>query len=346
MFGGAPLTLVVAVLAVLLGVSVTGGVTWGSVPISPTDVWSIVWSKLFGGSAQNWPQGHEQIVWELRLPRVFLAAVVGAALTVAGTVIQALVRNPLADPFILGLSAGASVGAAGVILLGALGAFGIYAISVGGFLGALVAMVAVFAIAQERGRINPLRLVLVGVAMAFVFQAITGFLVFWADPRASQAVLFWLLGSFGRASWSLLAAPAIVLILGLLYAMARARSTNALSLGEEAALSLGVDVAALRRGLFVTASLMTGVAVAASGAIGFVGLVVPHMTRLLFGSDHRAALPVGALLGASFMVWGDLLARTIVAPQEMPIGVITAFLGAPFFLLLLRRSVYSFGSRS
>jgi iron complex transport system permease protein len=173
---------------------------------------------------------------------------------------------------------------------------------------------------------------------------VTSFLIFRGNPQATQSVLFWLLGSFGSANWPQLPIPAIALAVAIGYLMATGRSLNALAMGAEPAASLGVDVHRLRRNLFIVTSLMAGVAVAVSGVIGFVGLVVPHIVRLMVGSDHRRVLPVGVLFGASFMVVGDLLARTIVAPQEMPIGVITAFIGAPTLIVLIRRRPYLYGA--
>ncbi|MGH2690372.1 MAG: FecCD family ABC transporter permease [Actinomycetota bacterium] len=244
----------VLALVVVVVASVAAGVAWGSVALSPADVGGIVWSRLAGRSGVPWwTAGQEQIVWELRLPRVLMAAVVGATLTTVGVAIQALVRNALADPFILGVSSGASVGAATVLLFGTFSSLGMYALATGGFLGALLAVVAVFLVAQEGGRLTPVRLVLAGVSMAFVFEAATSFLIFRADPRASQTVLFWLLGSFGRSSWRLLPLPAAILVAGFAYFLARARSLNALALGDDTALTLGVDVARLRRSLFLVA---------------------------------------------------------------------------------------------
>lgn len=342
-----PIRAVVGALVVVLMVSCTAGVAWGSVSIAAGDVWGIVWAHLSGtGGPSGWTPGEDQVVWQLRLPRVLLAAMVGATLTSVGTVIQALVRNPLADPFILGVSSGASVGAASVLLFGAFAGFGVWALSAGGFLGALAAVVIVFSIAQQRGQLSPVRLVLVGVALAFLFEATTSFLVFRSDPRASQTVLFWLLGSFGRASWPLLGIPATTLAVGVGYLLLQARRLNALALGDDTAVALGVDVRRLRASLFLVTSVMTGVAVAVSGAIGFIGLVLPHVVRLLVGADHRRVLPVGVLLGAVFMIWGDLAARTLVAPQELPVGVVTAFAGAPLLIALIRRGVYRVGVSS
>jgi iron complex transport system permease protein len=336
-----PLALVLVACAVLLVLTMTFGVGIGSVGLNPVAVWHVV----VGGIA-----GHQEnsvtgiIVWQIRLPRVLLAAVVGAALTTAGAVVQVLVRNALADPFLLGVSSGASVGATAVLLLGVFASLGVWAISVGSILGAFAAMAAVFAVSRSGRGLAPTQLILCGVVLSALFESVTSFLIFRGNPQATQSVLFWLLGSFGLASWNQLPIPALALLAAMIYLMAQAPALNALAMGTEPAAALGVDVRRLRRNLFVITSLMAGVAVAVSGVIGFVGLVVPHIVRLMVGSDHRRVLPTGVLFGASFMVLGDLLARTIVAPQEMPIGVITAFIGAPTLIVLIRRRPYLYGA--
>ncbi len=327
--------------AVLL-LAAAAAVTLGSVRLSPGQVWSVVAAHLGGHRAGDVIA--EQIVWQIRIPRIILAMLVGGSLTIAGTVVQALVRNALADPFLLGVSSGASVGATAVLLFGVLASFGLWALSISSIIGALVAMLAVFAVARESGQLAPTRLVLCGVALAAMFEALTSFLLFRGNPQATQSVLFWLLGSFGRASWSHLWLPGAALTIGICYLMVQARALNALAVGAETATTLGVDVGRLRRNLFLVTSVVAGVSVAVSGVIGFVGLVVPHIVRLAVGSDHRRTLPVGLVWGAAFMVLGDILARTVVAPQEMPIGVITAFIGAPVFVLLIRRRTYRYGS--
>jgi iron complex transport system permease protein len=336
-----PLAIVLTACAVLLLVTMTFGVGVGSVPLSPATVWHVVVGGL-AGHPENSVAGI--IVWQIRLPRVLLAAVVGASLTTAGTVVQVLVRNALADPFLLGVSSGASVGATAVLLLGAFAALGVWAISVGSVLGALAAMAAVFLVSRSGRGLAPTQLILCGVVLSALFESVTSFLIFRGNPQATQAVLFWLLGSFGLASWNQLPIPAVALVVAMVYLLAQGRTLNALAMGAEPAASLGVDVRRLRRDLFVVTSLMAGVAVAVSGVIGFVGLVVPHIVRLIVGSDHRRVLPTGVLFGASFMVLGDLLARTIVAPQEMPVGVITAFIGAPTLIVLIRRRPYLYGA--
>jgi iron complex transport system permease protein len=337
----APLGLVLAVCAVVLVVTMILGVGIGSVGLNPAAIWDVVVGQL-SGHPQDSVTGI--IIWQIRLPRVLLAAVVGAALTTAGSVVQILVRNALADPFLLGVSSGASVGATAVLLLGAFASLGVWAISVGSILGALLAMGAVFAVSHNGRGLAPTQLILCGVVMSAMFESVTSFLIFRGNPQATQSVLFWLLGSFGLASWNQLPIPALALVAAMIYLMAQGRTLNALAMGTEPAAALGVDVRRLRRNLFIVTSLMAGVAVAVSGIIGFVGLVVPHIVRLIVGSDHRRVLPTGVLFGAAFMVLGDLLARTIVAPQEMPIGVITAFIGAPTLIFLIRRRPYLYGA--
>jgi len=335
------LAFVLGVCGVLLVVTMALGVGVGSVALSPAEVWHVIAGQVTGRPDDTVT---ETIVWQIRVPRVLLAALVGAALTTAGSVVQVLVRNALADPFLLGVSSGASVGATAVLLLGAFASLGVWAISAGSILGALAAMAVVFAVSRSGHGLAPTQLILCGVVLSALFESVTSFLIFRGNPQATQSVLFWLLGSFGLASWNQLPIPALALTAAMIYLMAQAGVLNALAMGAEPAASLGVDVRRLRRNLFLITSLMAGVAVAVSGVIGFVGLVVPHIVRLMVGSDHRRVLPAGVLFGASFMVLGDLLARTIVAPQEMPIGVITAFIGAPTLIVLIRRRPYLYGA--
>jgi iron complex transport system permease protein len=339
--GRLPLLAVLLACAALLLVSMILGVAIGSVPVSPLAVLRVIADHLGGHPRYSVA---DAIVWDIRLPRVLLAALVGATLATAGTVVQVLVRNALADPFLLGVSSGASVGATAVLLFGAFASLGAWAISAGSVVGALAAMGAVFLVSRQGRALSPTQLILCGVVLSALFESVTSFLIFRGNPQATQAVLFWLLGSFGQATWQQLPIPAIVLAAAMAYLLAHGRTLNALALGAGPAASLGVDLHRLRRDLFLVTSLMAGVAVAVSGVIGFVGLVVPHIVRLMVGSEHRRVLPTGMLFGASFMVLGDLLARVIVAPQEMPIGVITALLGAPLLIVLIRRRPYLYGA--
>ena len=333
--------LLLAALGAGLAATVTAAVAVGPVPIPPGQVWRIVLHQLAPEPAPAaWPAAHEQIVWQVRLPRVLLGGLVGAGLAVVGTTLQALVRNPLADPYVFGITSGASVGAVTVILLG-VSAFGTYSLAAAAFLGALAAFALVVLLAGQGGAAAPARLVLAGVAVAYALSAVTSFLVFQAsqggEEGAARSVLFWLLGGLGAARWSYLGLPAAAILGGTAVLLLHARPLNALLAGDETAVSLGVDARRVRRRLFALAALLTGVIVAVSGGIGFVGLAMPHAVRLLVGPDHRRVLPTAALLGAAFLIWVDVAARTAVAPQELPIGVITSLCGAPLFAWLLRR---------
>ncbi|MFG1694787.1 FecCD family ABC transporter permease [Nonomuraea sp. NPDC049309] len=331
-----------AVLVAMLALSIVAS-TWlavsiGAVRVAPGQVWGIVVDRLVPGALpRTWTPVQEQIVWEFRLPRALLALLVGAGLAVVGAVLQALVRNPLADPFLLGISSGASFGAVLVAILGA-SALGGLSMSAAAFAGSLLALGLVYLLAQKSGRLTPSRLVLAGVALAYLFQAAYSFVLQLAQSgRAAQQVLFWLMGSLGGARWHLLPVPAAVLACGVAYLLTQHRPLNALAAGEETAVSLGVNVARFRLTLFVLTSLLVGVLVATSGAIAFVGLIVPHAARLLVGADHRRVLPVTALLGAVFLQLVDVAARTVNAPQELALSIVTALFGVPFFLWLLRR---------
>ena len=334
----------VAALVGLLVVSVTLAVMIGPVAIPASRVWQIALHHVVGlGASADWTVAQDQIVWQIRFPRVLLAVVVGAGLAVVGAILQALVRNPLADPFILGGSSGASVGAVLVILFG-LSVFGVYSLSVAAFFGALGAFVLVFAFARQSGRTSPVRLILAGVAISYALSGATSFLIFRAeDSNQIRSVLFWMLGSLGAAKWEYLTVPALALVAGTAFLVLQARPLNALLVGEETAMTLGVNTHRFRKQLLALTALLTGVMVAVSGSIGFVGLMMPHIVRLLVGSDHRRVLPVTVLLGAIFLVWVDVVARVAVAPEELPVGVVTSFLGAPFFLWLMRRKVRAFG---
>ena len=337
-----PLPVLAIPAVVLMVLSIPWAITLGAADIAVSDVIEVIRSAVTGRPARGVPSGTVNIVWELRLPRVILAATVGAGLAVVGALMQALVRNPLADPYLLGVSSGASVGAAAVILFDAFGArtlLGTHATSVAGFAGATTAMIIVYLLARSSGGLSSHRLVLGGVAAGYVFSAVTSLLIFLGTPNAAGSVLFWILGGLGRASWDTLALPVALCVGAVGYALLRSPWLNALAMGDELATSVGVPVERFRRELFAVCALLTGVLVALSGAIGFVGLILPHVARLLVGADHRRLLTVAAPLGASFVIWCDVAARTVVAPQVLPVGLITALVGGPLFvMLLLRRS--------
>ncbi|MPY98533.1 MAG: iron chelate uptake ABC transporter family permease subunit [Actinophytocola sp.] len=337
-----PAPVVVPVLLVLLAVSGVASVGFGAEPLAWSAVVDALGNRLTGTTGDA---TFDIIVWEIRVPRTLLAIVVGAGLAVAGVGIQTLVLNPLADPYLLGVSAGASVGATAVITFGVLAAAGLWALSVGALLGALGAALLVFGVAMAQGGLTPLRLVLIGTVLSAAFSAIASFLVFRSDnPQAAQAVLFWLLGSLSGAAWNQLplVAGAVLVIGGVL--VAGSGWLDALATSPDTAAALGVPVRALRGGLFVLLAALVGVLVAVAGSIGFVGLVLPHISRMLVGVRHRAVLPVAALSGAVFLIWVDILARIAVRPTEIPLSVVTGLIGAPVFLVLMGRRHYRFGA--
>lgn len=330
---------VVAGLSVLLVVSIILSITIGPVDIPTGLVWRIATHQVFSPKSPDivWTNADFSVIWLIRMPRVLLSALVGGGLAVVGVTMQALVRNPLAEPYILGISSGASVGAVAILSFGLLGFAGVYALPVGAFLGALLSFTAVFVLAHQHGQISSTRLILAGVAISYVFSGLTSFITLTSgDPQLARAILSWLLGSLSGTKWLDLGLPALVLVLGMVYLVLNARAMNALLLGEETAATLGIDTSRVRQILFVVASLITGVMVAVSGAIGFVGLMVPHMVRMVVGSDHRRVLILSLLVGSIFLIWVDTIARTAFEPEELPIGVITALLGGPFFLWLMR----------
>ena len=275
------------------------------------------------------------IVYDLRLPRAYVAFITGGLLALAGMLMQVLLRNPLADPYILGVSGGASVGAMLAISLGLSSL-----ISAAAFIGSLISILLVYGLAHGRGSWNPSRLLLTGVVIAAGWGAIINFILSLSPERPLKGMLFWLMGDLSQAQVDQLSNPVlpIILIAGLVLSFALARSLNILSRGEMQASVLGVSLKPLRLSLFLIASGLTAVAVTQAGSIGFVGLIVPHMMRLLVSSDHRWLAPSSVLAGGSLLLLSDTIARTIIAPQQLPVGVITAFIGVPMFLYLLSRS--------
>ncbi|MEO7121975.1 MAG: putative F420-0 ABC transporter permease subunit, partial [Lacisediminihabitans sp.] len=279
------------------------------------------------------PLLRDGIVWELRLPRVLTAAAVGAGLAIAGAVMQAVTRNPLADPYLLGLSSGASLGAVAVLLLGAS-----VLLPIAAFGGAMLALVTTLLLANSLGRITPSRTVLAGIAVSALASAITSLVIFWTVTGDSyREILNWLLGSLAGARWPEVGiAFAAILIAGVPILLS-GRTLDAFAFGDVSAASLGINVQRSRWVLLTITALLTGAMVSVSGSIGFVGLVLPHAVRLLVGPRHRALLPLSALVGGIFLVWADTLARTIFDPRELPVGIVTALIGAPVFAFLLAR---------
>ncbi|MCF3195660.1 MULTISPECIES: FecCD family ABC transporter permease [Pseudomonas] len=328
--------LLLIALGALLLVSCVVSLGFGPARVPVDVVWQILLNKLFGIGDMNWSAGQEHIVWLIRVPRMLLGALVGAGLALIGAVLQAVTRNPLADPHLLGVTSGATLGAVIVVLhVGEI--VGLLTLPIAAFIGALLSMVLVLAIASRHGRLDSDRLLLCGVAVSFVMMAVANTLLFLGDHRASSAVLFWMLGGLGLARWELLAIPSASVLLGLVLLLGMARPLNALMAGEQTAVTLGLNARNVRLRVFLIASLMTGVLVAISGSIGFVGLMIPHIARRLVGAEHRRLLPVSALLGSVFLVWVDVAARTLIAPEDLPIGVATAAIGGLFFIGLMRK---------
>ncbi|MGW1786530.1 FecCD family ABC transporter permease [Streptomyces sp. NPDC002143] len=324
----------VAGLAVL-AVSVAVAITIGPADIGVGDVWSTVASHLGWGVSDLSPI-RDGIVWNLRLPRTLLAAVCGAGLAVCGAVLQSLLRNPLADPFVLGVSSGASTGAVVVVVLGVGGS--VVSVSGGAFAGALGSFALVLLLSHTLGGTTD-RVVLSGVAAMQLFSAVTSFVVLTAaDAETTRGVLFWLLGSLSGAGWTEVWLCLAVLAIALTVCLGYARTLDAFAFGQDAAATLGVAVVRTRLVLLCVTALLTAVLVSAAGAIGFVGLVLPHAARALVGPGHARLLPVSALAGAVFLVWADTLARTVLDPQEVPVGVVTSLVGVPAFVLVLYRT--------
>nr|WP_033210215.1 iron chelate uptake ABC transporter family permease subunit [Streptomyces bikiniensis] len=332
---GAAVLLGTAAGLALLAASIAVAITIGPARIGVADVWATVAAHLGGGVPELSPI-RDGIVWDLRLPRTLLAAVCGAGLALCGAVMQSLLRNPLADPFVLGVSSGASTGAVAVVVLGVGG--GVLSVTGGAFLGAVCSFALVLLLSHTLGGSTD-RVVLSGVAAMQLFSALTSFVVMTAaDAETTRGVLFWLLGSLAGAGWTDVWVCLGVLAAALTTCLGYARTLDAFAFGEEAAASLGVAVARTRIVLLCATALLTAALVSAAGAIGFVGLVLPHAARALVGPGHTRLLPVTALAGAVFLVWADTLARTVLDPQEVPVGVVTSLIGVPAFVLVLYRT--------
>lgn len=338
------------VLLGLLVVSIILGIGLGPVSISFSDVYRVMFHRLSGtftnqtAPLESIRESTQNIVWFLRAPRVLLGALIGAALTLSGVGMQAFTKNPLAEPYVLGISSGASLGAVLAMLLGvSVPVLGKLSISMGAFVGALVSIMLVYLLAKSRGSVTPIRLILVGVAVSAMFQAFTNYIVYTApDDAAVREATFWMLGGLGSAEWEdlplllCLVPPAFLLMLAL------SKSLNAMMMGDSSAITLGVNLNVVRNLLIVVTALLTASSVAVSGCIGFVGLVIPHLIRSVVGPDHRKLIPISTLTGAIFLIWVDVGARMIKPPAELPIGILTAFLGAPLFLWMIRVRRYEF----
>lgn len=329
--------LVVAVGALLA--SIIAATLFGTANIGPLDVLSTILRHVGLGAiapTEPLPRLLDSLIWQSRIPRVLLAAAVGIALAVSGAVLQSVTRNPLADPYLLGVSSGASTGAVAVLLLGVGG--GAISLSTGAFLGALLSF-GVLLVLIGAGRVaNPARVVLTGVLVSQFFAALTSIILMVnGDANSTRGFTYWLLGSLAGARWEPLIVTGSLILVGVLAIQFFTPALDAFTFGWDAAAALGINVTAARVWLMILTAVVTAAAVAASGAIGFIGLLVPHAVRILVGPSHRILLPVSGIVGAIFLIWADTLARTAFSPHELPVGVITAVLGAPAFALILRR---------
>lgn len=320
-------------LALVLLLSLLGAAWAGQAHLTPAQTWAAL------RAGPNGPADNDAILWTLRLPRIVLAALVGASLAAAGVAFQALLRNDLADPYLVGVSAGASVGAEGTLLAHKDGAWGGFALPLAAFGAATAAMTLVYTLARRRGRVLVASLLLAGVVISAFLGGVSTLLLQFSHPNDAQYLQFRLNGSLQDATLGQCGVTLGFLLAGLLVLSVEARAMNLFSLGEESAQQLGVETERFKTVLVVTGSLLTAATVAFAGIIGFVGLMSPHIARRLAGTpDHRVVLPLAALAGATLMVWADTLARSVLPDgRELPVGIVTAFLGAPFFLSLLRR---------
>jgi iron complex transport system permease protein len=319
-------------LIVALAATVLLSLGTGAVKISAREILGVLWNQSQSSEISA------EIILRIRLPRIVLAALVGCALALSGTVYQGLFRNPMADPYVIGASAGASLGATVAMVLPA-GShlLGLSTIPLFAFAGSLATVLLVFNLARTAQRTPVINLILAGVAVSSVLSAVVSLLMFLMPQEGLHGLVFWLMGGFSGRSWNHVVAIAPHCAVGLVVVVAHARQLNAFLLGEEEAMSLGVDVQKTTRRLVAAASLLTAASVAAGGIIAFAGLVVPHLVRLIVGPDHRRLIPNACLLGAVFMLLADTLARSVIPPRELPVGIITSLTGGPFFIHLLRR---------
>jgi len=314
----------ISALLIFSGLSFLIAFSVGSYQLSVSQIWDSIF----------YPTDNivRTIIWDLRAPRAYIAFVTGGLLSLAGLIMQVLLRNPLADPYILGVSSGASVAALSAMALGFSGAW----ISSSAFFGAFISILLVFGLSHRQGSWNPSRLLLTGVVIAAGWGAMINFILSISPDKPLRGMLFWLMGDINNITPD--PVSFVVLIIGTIITLSIARHLNILSRGDLQATALGVSVKPLRISLFILASCLTAFAVIQAGSVGFIGLIVPHMLRLLIGSDHRILIPTSVLLGGSLLLISDTIARTIIAPQQLPVGVITAFIGVPFFLYLLNKN--------
>lgn len=331
----------IAVLLILLFISsIILGISFGAVDIPPYDVYRVFLYKVFGINIGNLDEILNStlfdIIWGVRMPRVLLGAFAGMALAMVGVIMQATIQNPLGDPYILGLSSGASLGATFSILIGFSGVLSSFGAPLGAFLGALMASIFVYFLARIGGRITPFKMILAGMVISSICSSLTSLIIFLSkDNEGIRTVNFWMMGSLAGAEWSNIVLPIAISVIPLIYFFTQYRNLNLMVLGDETSITLGLNIEKHRKIYMILSSLITGVIVSVCGTIGFVGIMIPHIVRLIFGTDHKTLLPFSALVGAIFLIWADVIARCAITNMELPIGIITSVIGAPFLLWLM-----------
>ncbi len=343
----------ILLLLIFLLFSLLFAINLGSVSISAGEVYGVIlhhlqeWSPAFSFLNISQPDGKvDDVVWQIRLPRLVLACAAGMALSISGVVMQAVVQNPMAEPYVLGISSGASLGATLAIMLGIGNHLGPNFVGIMASLGAFIISLGVVFLSNVGGRSNSVKLLLSGMALSSVCSAFSSFIVYFSKNREGMRdVAYWLMGSFAGAKWETNAAVIMVSLLGALFFITQYRKLNIMLLGDNTALTLGTDPRILRQIYLLVSSVMVGFVIFTSGTIGFVGLIVPHAVRIVFGSDHKKIMPVSALVGAAFLLWADVACRVILPGRELPIGILTSMIGAPCFIFLMVKRKYSFGGR-
>ena len=337
---------VALILLIILVGSVMISVTLGSTKISVSEVYKVLGYKILGiKSFSEYATGPiHDVVWIIRFPRVVLAIAIGMALSISGVVMQAIVKNPLADPYILGISSGASLGATFAIMLGFGAVLGGNFVGVMAFIGALLVSFGVLLLANIKGSATSSKLILAGMALSAVCSSFSNFIIYIAnDKTGMQSVTYWLLGSLAGAKWETNIVILPVVIVACIFFWSRYRVLNLMLLGDDVSITLGTDLHKPRHIYLIITSIMIGLSVYCAGVIGFVGLIIPHAVRMLFGTDHKKLIPISALVGAIFMICADALSRIVIPNSEMPIGILISMIGAPVFIYLMVKRSYGFG---
>lgn len=335
--------LILVILLFILGISLMIAVTIGSVDISISDVYKVIVYK----NSEFSNEAIKDIVWLIRLPRLVLAIAVGIGLSICGVVMQAIIKNPLADPYILGISSGASLGATMAILLGVGIFFGSNYVGVCAFIGAFIVSLLVMILANIKGRANSTKLLLSGMALSSLCSSFSSFIVYFAnDKEGIQSITYWLMGSLAGANWPIIKFILPLNIIIAIFFWTQHRTLNLMLLGDEVAITLGKDLSHYRWLYLLIISSVIGFVVYASGMIGFVGLIIPHLVRMICGTDHKKIIPLSALTGAIFLIWADVFSRIIIPNTELPIGILISMIGAPCFIYLMIKKTYGFGGIS